>query len=192
MKQVNKEKIIILLCIPPNVIKQIATLPTSSIGCLQKFLPSSENYDLFYDGTILDKTKPFQFYNITGNAQIIGYPKKANEVNHQFYKWLRMSKDNDFKEKISLVVNNNNIKKETARLNDLRLFKIEGSAPKRYYQYTSNKNINPYEKEQLFYKSVISNESPRGICCDPIEFWGRTNEQCRNNESTNEKPMVSS
>lgn len=165
----EKRKIVILLCIPPNVIKQISATDTSPISCLQKFLPSAENYDLFCDGIVLEKSRSFKYYNIRDNTQIIGYPKTPNEVNHQFYKWLRMSKDTDFQEKISLVIKKDT-KRESARLSDLNLYKIEGN--KKFYQKYMRKNLDLFEEQKFSNENtVIPNEKPTGPIEEPLNLF---------------------
>lgn len=116
----------IKVLVPGALTRTIILSKQNKIEKLSKCLQNNWEHTFVYKGNIIDSNLSFNDIGIFNGDIIIIFQKNFNQFDNSDLMLMKMSKESFFRHKLDMTTNNN-VKKESYRLKDMRDLKIEGS-----------------------------------------------------------------
>lgn len=115
----------ILLYVPHHFWRRVIVKKDSKMRILNNILKNNTN-TFIYKGNIIDSESTFEEINILDGTFIVAIKNPTNFVNEEIIKWIRLTNDSYFENKVK-VLSNKKLKREQSRIKDIRYMKLEGN-----------------------------------------------------------------
>ena len=168
----NSKKIRLFLCLPWNSIKVVIVTEHSKVSIFDEVFNKKKKIYI-YNGTVLSPTKKLSFYHLQHNDKVFVL-NSTEEISKFFensqqledtFNMYAMNIQQGRDEVVSKAIIDPRYKMELARLNDLRLMKIEFKRKRPY------KPIDTHEPQRSSPIETIIPEEPKSISCDPLPLF---------------------
>lgn len=117
-------RISILLYIPGQIVLKIGASSNAHVSALRKALPKNQEFNLYYEGTLLNDVFTLSAYGVKNLDVILAlHPNSRTDIN---INWLKNSSPEVLMEKLEQA-KNYSCRQEMLRLNDLQMSKIDFS-----------------------------------------------------------------
>jgi len=109
------------------------------------------DYDLVYDGQLLNKNFSFSFYNVKNQDVLVAI--RTVDLGEMAPNWISLTGDlESFKIRMKMLTTGN--RAEVERLNDYRLMRLEGARPKVF-----NRDVNFLARNQEIFNSRTASKN---------------------------------
>ena len=115
----------IFIYVPHHFWRRVIVKNDSKIRILNNILRNNTN-TFIYKGNIIDSESTFEEIDISDGTLIVAIKNPTNFVNEEIIKWIRLTNDSYFENKVK-VLSNKKLKREQSRIKDIRYMKLEGN-----------------------------------------------------------------